>query len=471
MPTPLRLSFGLPFREALDVAEKRRIVLAEEFYGRLQDEARLRAFTVAKLSSVHQIGQVYRSLQSAMAEGKGLAEWRKEILATWPGNGDLPTKAYLALVYRNNAQTSYTGGLWRQYQRNRDDRPFLMYSAINDARTRPAHRAMSGYVAHIDDAIWNRWTPPCGHSCRCTLLALTNREAIARGYGKQERPPVEPDQGFGARPEEVGDQLERSIADAVSNLPPVVRQAVEAREAVRPPILADAVTEALGGAAPDVQAHAQAAIAAGQIPARYATEATAVAAFLRDPGPVLSALRGDTTAEEVRRVGAVLAGIQQADGALPAFAGEVAHVVGSGGFPPGAFAAYLAAHTTVGSVVQWQAPTVADAEPFGEIHFTIAATRALDVASLRWKPQDGRVLFTAGAAFRVVSAQQVGGRWEVRLAQVSLANLASEKFASPALTTDHVERFRRQHGMTPWEMVAARYPQFREACERLGLAH
>lgn len=73
-----------------------------------------------------------------------------------------------------------------------------MWSAIDDSRVRPSHLAMDGYIAHVDDPLWKIWHPPAGYNCRCTQIALTEKQAIARGYGKQARPDVQPDPGFGS---------------------------------------------------------------------------------------------------------------------------------------------------------------------------------------------------------------------------------------------------------------------------------
>jgi hypothetical protein len=111
---------------------------------------------------------------------------------------------------------------------------------------------MSGYIAHIDDAIWQQWTPPCGFNCRCTLIALSAREAVDRGYGKQERPNAQPDPGFGSAVAMIPDMLERELADALATMPEEVVAAASAQEA--PPVLADALREAIGGSYDSVAA-------------------------------------------------------------------------------------------------------------------------------------------------------------------------------------------------------------------------
>lgn len=52
-----------------------------------------------------------------------------------------------------------------------------MYDAINDSRTRPAHAAMDGFVVRHDDPIWKIRQTPCGYSCRCRVISMTDKQA------------------------------------------------------------------------------------------------------------------------------------------------------------------------------------------------------------------------------------------------------------------------------------------------------
>lgn len=88
-----------------------------------------------------------------------------------------------------------------QQRENAAARPYLMWDAINDSRTRDSHRAMDGHVAPIGDPIWQRWNAPAGHRCRCTRVALTEAQARARGWPKGA-PAVEPDKGWEGDPTE-----------------------------------------------------------------------------------------------------------------------------------------------------------------------------------------------------------------------------------------------------------------------------
>lgn len=84
-------------------------------------------------------------------------------------------------IYRTNIQMAYSYGRYQQQQANKKNKPYLMYSAVNDSRTRPTHRALHGMIRPIDDQFWNIHTPPSDYRCRCHTVALTEAQAKDKG--------------------------------------------------------------------------------------------------------------------------------------------------------------------------------------------------------------------------------------------------------------------------------------------------
>lgn len=198
--------FDVPFDEAIAWARARKAVLPAEFYGARLQAVRARSFAIAGLSALDQVQQVADSLAEATASGKTLREWQRSV----PDEVFSLGKARRELIFRNAVQTHYGIGRTIQQRENAAARPFLMWDAINDSRTRPAHRAMDGHIAPVDDPIWKRWTPPAGHRCRCSRTALSEAQARARGYPKGA-PAVEPDAGWEGDPTEGNEDLVRVI--------------------------------------------------------------------------------------------------------------------------------------------------------------------------------------------------------------------------------------------------------------------
>lgn len=200
-----RLDFAVPFTEAIAWAEQRGVVPTEEFYGARLQSMRARSFAVAGLAATDQVQAVADSLVRALGDGLSFREWQREVREAEPATLGLP-RGRLELIYRNAVQTAYGVGRTAQQRENAARRPYLMWDAVNDDRTRPSHAAMDGHIAPIEDDVWRVWHPPAGHNCRCSRIALTEAQARARGY-PTPRPAAEPDDGWAGDPTEGNDDL------------------------------------------------------------------------------------------------------------------------------------------------------------------------------------------------------------------------------------------------------------------------
>lgn len=165
------------YPDAADYLRARGVEPAAEFYARLET-LRKEAWTLAKISDVEQIEQVKQSLIKALQEGKSFREWQQ---ALTPEMLALP-KHYQETVFRTAVLSSYNGAKWTHFRAHAERRPVLRYIAINDGRTRPAHRALHGLMMPVDDERWQQLAPPLGFNCRCTMVSLSDKQAKALGY-------------------------------------------------------------------------------------------------------------------------------------------------------------------------------------------------------------------------------------------------------------------------------------------------
>lgn len=172
------------FLEALRYAHSKKIVLPDEFYS-MDLKTRQMATTVSFLSSLEQVETVIKSLNKTLANGGTFKEFQKLI----EESEIILPKHYLDNVFRTNIQSAYGHGRWQQQQRNKAKRPYLMYSAINDSRVRPAHLALNRIVLPIDHPFWLTHYPPLSFRCRCTVIALTEKQALKYGITPDDKLP------------------------------------------------------------------------------------------------------------------------------------------------------------------------------------------------------------------------------------------------------------------------------------------
>jgi len=235
------IGFNVQFDEAIAAASDRGVVLPEVYYGQLHGVARQLAFSIAGIVKLDQLHGVKASLDKSLASGLSFNEWKKQAAVA---DLSLP-KHRLDNIFRTNLQGSYMAGKWEQIDRNKANRPYLMYDAINDTRTRPSHLAMDGTIRPVDDPWWSDHSPPNGYRCRCSVVTLSESQARDRsgpseGINKVPRlpdgQPAKPDKGWNYSPRD----RSAGVDAAVEN-----RRQVPGMSAEMVRILEDAISASL----------------------------------------------------------------------------------------------------------------------------------------------------------------------------------------------------------------------------------
>lgn len=205
--------------EALKYARGRNVVLPEEFYL-LDLKTRHYSATVSRLASVDQIKTVLEHVNKSLESGTTFDDFKKEVAK----EGIDLSEHHLANIYRTNMQMAYAHGRWTQQQENKESRPYLMYVAINDSRTRPTHLELNRIIRHIDDPFWTLYYPPWDFMCRCHVIALTKKQAEKYGITSDEDlPEVARNLGWSFNPASFGkhlnEVLDQKIADNLLDIP------------------------------------------------------------------------------------------------------------------------------------------------------------------------------------------------------------------------------------------------------------
>lgn len=205
--------------EALRYARGRNVVLPEEFYL-LDLKSRHYAATVSRLASIDQIKTVLELVNKSLESGSTFADFKKQIEL----EGIELSEHHLANIYRTNMQMAYAHGRWEQQQANKETRPYLMYSAINDGRVRSSHLVLDRIIRHIDDPFWALYYPPWDFMCRCHVTALTEKQAKKYGITPDDKlPEVARNLGWSFNPATYGkhlnEVLDQKIADNLLDIP------------------------------------------------------------------------------------------------------------------------------------------------------------------------------------------------------------------------------------------------------------
>ncbi len=195
--------------DAIRALELRGKYLAPTFDWRdAVQEEHAAMLTVAKSAGFDILTDISDGLVSALKEGKTGREFAaglKPLLQAkgWWGRRDvvdpqsgevvsaqLGSPRRLQTIFDVNMRVSYAVGHWSQFERTKATRPWLRYVCVLDGRARPEHLKRHNLCLRVDDPYWNRWAPPCGWGCRCTLQSLSDRDVERmRGELKFEPPP------------------------------------------------------------------------------------------------------------------------------------------------------------------------------------------------------------------------------------------------------------------------------------------
>lgn len=204
---PIKIDFSLKPAEAIAYFQAKGFTFGFSWQDVLAEE-HTKAFTVAKGMKIDILKDIRQALDEAISEGL-TAEWfienlqpilekngwwgRKEVVDPLTGNlveAQLGSSRRLELIFRTNMQTSYAVGHWQQIQETKNERPWLLYDAVEDDRTRERHKQWDGLVLPVDHKFWKTHYPPNGYNCRCSVIQLSDEELHEYGLQPSRDPKI-----------------------------------------------------------------------------------------------------------------------------------------------------------------------------------------------------------------------------------------------------------------------------------------
>ena len=186
--------FKVDFDEAIEHF-KAKVRLPTDAWTDLWQGQHARAFVVAGARRDDMLADFQRAVRAGLEEGTTLADFRKsfdEIVDRhgWSYKGGREWRS--RVIFETNLRTSYAAGRWQQIQRVAEDRPWLRYMAVRDAKTRPEHLAWHGTVLRHDHPWWDTYYPPNDWGCRCIVQQLSDDDLESFGYEPSRDAPPSP---------------------------------------------------------------------------------------------------------------------------------------------------------------------------------------------------------------------------------------------------------------------------------------
>lgn len=193
----LSYAMGLPPKDAIRYFESKGYAITFNWHD-LWEKAHAQAFTVTGVARLDVLQDIRNGLATALREGKterwfmqqmepvlrrkGWCGKRKESGPDGaPRTVRMGSPARLRLIFRQNMQSAFMAGRYKQQLENAEARPFWQYVAVLDAKTRPSHKVLHGRVFRSDDAFWSTHYPPNGWGCRCRVRTLSQHRLEREG--------------------------------------------------------------------------------------------------------------------------------------------------------------------------------------------------------------------------------------------------------------------------------------------------
>ncbi len=120
---------------------------------------------------------ILKAINKAFEEGSTLEAFRADfdVLVKRHGwQGDTQDGWRTSPIFRTQIAQAQAAGKWREIQNLKLQH--LRYVAIGDNRTRPQHLAWHDTILPADHPWWLTHFPPNGFNCRCSVMALNNRQ-------------------------------------------------------------------------------------------------------------------------------------------------------------------------------------------------------------------------------------------------------------------------------------------------------
>lgn len=159
------------------------------------------AFTVAKMMDADMLAEVKDAIEAAQQNGTAFADFKKRLkpylmakgwwgeqIMTDPLDGEpklvqLGSTRRLKTIFDTNMRTAFAAGQWQRIQANKKALPYLRYNKSASGHPRDGHKRYYGLILPVEHDIWKVIFPPNGYGCKCSVSALTKRQAEEEGIG------------------------------------------------------------------------------------------------------------------------------------------------------------------------------------------------------------------------------------------------------------------------------------------------
>jgi len=174
-------------------------------YAEMIGKEHHKSFTVAKVTRVDLLNDIFTSLNEAMQTTETFKDWQARIKPTlqkkgWyghkeaidPKTGEIKDiyigSRRLRTIFNTNMRVAYSVARYGQMQAL-TTATYWRYTSMLLPKTRATHAAIHGTVLPKDDAFWLTNYPPNAWNCKCKVRAYSKTQLKKRGMSIQANAP------------------------------------------------------------------------------------------------------------------------------------------------------------------------------------------------------------------------------------------------------------------------------------------
>lgn len=185
--------FFKPHEEAARLVAKK-TPMQQRVFRKLLPELRARAFTVAGVESLDQLGRVQEAIadyaRGQTAEGEGVTwdDAKQRIVAELPFLDDAAASNRATVLLRTHGFQAYQASNYQAAMAD-EDTTHLQYLATEDSHVRDEHLALHRLIVPKEDPFWQDHFPPWDWGCRCRVVPLSRRDVEDERIADKRRKP------------------------------------------------------------------------------------------------------------------------------------------------------------------------------------------------------------------------------------------------------------------------------------------
>lgn len=155
----------------------------------LSAEEYTRSFAVARTAGYGVINDLYEAFLASVGSRETEREFADRVIPLLKRRGWLGDPGKIAprlgLIYDTNLRVARASGRWARIRRTAATLPYLRAVTARDERVRHPpksesdHRAFDQIILPVTHSFWQRWFPPLGFRCRCSVIQMS-RSQLAR---------------------------------------------------------------------------------------------------------------------------------------------------------------------------------------------------------------------------------------------------------------------------------------------------